>query len=256
MATGSLIPPAAAETISTNFFDSALKHNLADTMASMSSQQILVIAVSHSHLQRKPPKRIFISEHLDLIQKKTGVYTSKPHFITSRLPLCSGGMRSGWYREWRCCRAHIYTICSVASSGNMSIAWDGFLSPQGLWRHAAAAHHSWAEYRKRLIFEVQARHSVPLQPLEKRRLAGNFMQDLLHSYPSRNTLRPGECTMRQIVACAVCAYKDWIDDFYPCYLWKETPSEDPGSAEHEADDVFGDGSGDDDPGTYKGPQCS
>ena len=30
--------------------------------------------------------------------------------------------------------------------------------------------------------------------------------------------------MRQIVACAVCAIKDWIDDFYPCYMWKELPA--------------------------------
>ena len=30
--------------------------------------------------------------------------------------------------------------------------------------------------------------------------------------------------MRQIVACAVCAIKDWIDDFYPCYMWKDPPA--------------------------------
>ena len=29
--------------------------------------------------------------------------------------------------------------------------------------------------------------------------------------------------MRQIVACAVCVVKDWIDDFYPCYMFKECP---------------------------------
>ena len=29
--------------------------------------------------------------------------------------------------------------------------------------------------------------------------------------------------MRQIVACAVCAVKDWIEDFYPCYMFKEFP---------------------------------
>ena len=88
--------------------------------------------------------------------------------------------------------------------------------------------------------EVQQRESVPLQPIEKRRLAGNFMHDLLHSYPARNTYQPGKCTMRQIVACAVCAYKDWIDDFYPCYPWKEAPlSEDVGATEHADDDDTG-----------------
>ena len=73
---------------------------------------------------------------------------------------------------------------------------DGFVTTRGLWTHAAAQHHSWLEYRKRLIFEVQQCNTVPLQPIEKRRLAGNFYQDLLHSQPARNTLRPGQCTMR------------------------------------------------------------
>ena len=85
---------------------------------------------------------------------------------------------------------------------------DGFVTMKNLWKHAEQKHHSWAEYRKRLIFEVQQQASIPLQPVEKRRLAGNFMQDMLYSYPARNTLRPGELTMRQIVACSVCAIKD------------------------------------------------
>ena len=29
--------------------------------------------------------------------------------------------------------------------------------------------------------------------------------------------------MRQVVACAICSIKDWIDDFYPRYVWKEAP---------------------------------
>ena len=112
----------------------------------------------------------------------------------------------------------------------------GFLAPKDLWAHAAKEHHSWAEARKRLIFEVQQRTAVPLQPREKRRLANNFMHDLLYSHPGRNTVRPGECTMRQIVACAVCAVKDWIDDFYPVYMWKGAPSSaQPGATEHDDD---------------------
>ena len=43
--------------------------------------------------------------------------------------------------------------------------------------------------------------------------------------------------MRQIVACAVCAVKDWIDDFYPCYMWKDPPaSASAGASEHDDDD--------------------
>ena len=112
----------------------------------------------------------------------------------------------------------------------------GFLSPKDLWAHAAKEHHSWAEVRKRLIFEGHERTSVPLQPIEKRRLDSNFMHDLLYSYPGRNAVRPDAYTMRQIVACAVCAIKDWIDDFYPCYMWKDPPaSASVGPSEHDDD---------------------
>ena len=62
------------------------------------------------------------------------------------------------------------------------------------------------------------------------------MHDLLYSYPGRNTVRQDECTMRQIVACAVCGIKDWIDYFYPCYMWKDPPaSAGVGASEHDGD---------------------
>ena len=98
---------------------------------------------------------------------------------------------------------------------------QGFLDNKGLWKHAAAEHHSWAEYRNRLIYEVGRRVNVPLQPVENRRLVVNFMHDLLYSHPGRDTLKPGCYTMRQVAACAVCAGKGWLENFYPCYLFKE-----------------------------------
>ena len=70
MAPDSLMPAAAAEVIATTFFDFVVKDSLANTMQEMSSEQIQVIAVFLNHLLRKPPKRIHISERLDLIQKK------------------------------------------------------------------------------------------------------------------------------------------------------------------------------------------
>lgn len=50
------------------------------------------------------------------------------------------------------------------------------------------------------------------------------MQDMLYSRPGRNTVQPGQVVMRQIVACATCAVEEWIDDFHPCYRWKDAPS--------------------------------
>ena len=114
---------------------------------------------------------------------------------------------------------------------------------EDLWKHASAQHYSWAEYRKRLIFEVQQCKTVPLQPIEKRRLAGNFYRDLLYSRPARGTLRDSDVTMRQVVACSTCTIKDWIDDFYPCYVWKEAP---PDVAAGAAEDDEQDDEADDD----------
>ena len=111
---------------------------------------------------------------------------------------------------------------------------QGFLETKGLWKHAAAEHHSWAECRQRLIYEVGRRVSVPLQPVQKRRLVGNIMHVLLYSHPGRDTLKPGCYTMRQVAACAVCAGKGWLEDFYPCYLFNEySASSNHGEAQDE-----------------------
>ena len=35
----------------------------------------------------------------------------------------------------------------------------------------------------------------------------------------------------------MCAVKDWADDFYPCYMWKDPPaSASAGASEHDGDD--------------------
>ena len=31
--------------------------------------------------------------------------------------------------------------------------------------------------------------------------------------------------MRQLVRCATCARVDWIDEFVPCYLFKDCPED-------------------------------
>ena len=231
MAPNGLMPTAAADHIAQTFFDFVVKHNLTDTMVSMSAQQIQVIAIFLSHLQRKPPKRVHISERLYLIQQKPS-YTPAEEIASPEIPhfVCLQSETDGASEHTHPPRPTVQApvICQLCGAG--------FLSPKDLWAHAAKEHHSWAEARKRLIFEVQQRISVPLQPIEKRRLASNFMHDLLYSYPGRNTVRRDKCTMRQIVACAVCAIKDWIDDFYPCYMWKDPPvSAGVGASEHDRD---------------------
>jgi hypothetical protein len=219
MAPSSLIPIATADLLAQTFFDFVLKHNLAHTMVAMSAQQIQTIAIFLSHLQQKPAKRVHISERLDLIQQKPSYTPAEeiaspeiPHFV--RLQSEADGAAEHAHLARPTMQAPV--ICQLCGTG--------VLTPKDLWAHAAKEHHSWLEARKRLIFEVQQRASVPLRPIEKRRHASNFMHDLLYSYPGRNTVRRDGCTMRQIVACSVCAIKDWIDGFYPCYMWKDPPA--------------------------------
>jgi len=167
-----LMPAAAAKVIATAFFDFVLKYSLADTMQEMTSEQIQVTALFLNHLLQKPAKRIHLSERLDLLQRKPTYIPADavaspqvPHFVKTAaangLPMLQAPF-----------------VCQLCG--------DGFVTMAGLWKHIAAQHHSWSEYRKRLIFETQQQPTVPLQPIEKRRLAGNFYQDLLYSRPARN----------------------------------------------------------------------
>ena len=147
-------------------------------------------------------ERLMVTERFDLVRSKPS-YTpaalvsspEEPHFV--KIADGSAGA-SEHASEAAVMQAPV--ICQLCG--------QGFVHEAGLWKHAAAEHHSWGEYRKRLIYEIQRRQSIPLQPVEKRRLVGNFMHYLLRSHPSRNTLKPESCTMRQLVACAVCVWKD------------------------------------------------
>ena len=231
MAQDSLMPAAAADAIARTFFEFVFKHNLANHISTMTSEQIQVIALFLSHLLRKPAKRVHISERLDLVRQK--------HFYTPADAISSPQV------------PHFVKVSNIAPGATQCVSptmqapficqlcGDGFINTTELWKHAEKEHHSWSEYRKRLIFEVQQCQTIPLQPIEKRRLASNFYQDLLHSYPGRNTIRSNQCTMRQIVACTVCAIKDWIDDFYPCFVWKDAPlAVTAGAAEHGDEEDF------------------
>ena len=203
------MPPEAAKVIANAFFDFALKNALFHVMQELSSEQILVTALFPSNLLQKPPKRIYLSKRFDLLQVKPADVPSEavsspslPRFVKVAAEHGPPTLQAPF-------------ICEPCG--------DGFVTMAVLWKHAGAQHHSWSEYRKRLIFEVQQCKTVPLQPIEKRRLAGNFYRDLLYSRSARNTLREDRVTVRQVVACATCAIKDWIDDFYPCYVWKKAP---------------------------------
>ncbi len=227
----SLLPASAATTIANVFFDFVNRYSLADLMGDMTSEQIQVIALFSNHLLQKPPARIHLSERSDLLQRKVAYIPSEavqspdvPHFVKVAAASDPPKLQAPF-------------VCQLCG--------DGFVTTQALWKHASAQHHSWAEYRKRLIFEIQRCDSVPLKPIEKRRLAGNFYHDMLYSRPARGTLKDDRVTPRHIVACTICAIKAWIEDFYPCYVWKEVPPDIiAGATEHDI--VDGEDLGEDD----------
>ena len=132
-----LMPTAAADVIAQTFFDFAVKHNLADTVASMSAQQIQVIALFLNHLQRKPPKRVHISERLNLFRQKPSYTPAEeialpgvPHF--ARLQSETDGGAEHTHPSRLTVQAPV--ICQLCGAG--------FLSPRDLWAHAAKEHNS------------------------------------------------------------------------------------------------------------------
>ena len=207
----------AARLIATSFLEFVQQHRLHEIVCGFSERQLHVIAVFHAQLKLRPPRRVEISERLHLIEQKP-LYVasasvpspSPPHFAKVADDNSATAERAVIQAP---------VICQLCG--------DGFVSQQALWQHCSKAHSSWCEYRKRLIYEIQQRVSVPLRPVEKRRLAGNYMEDLCYSRPARGTYHEGTASscMRQIVACVVCAEKDFIDEYYPCYLWKEAPAD-------------------------------
>ena len=99
----------------------------------------------------------------------------------------------------------------------------GFVDAPALWRRSEAEHCSWAEARKRILWEVDSLHCLPLTPSWKRRLLQNFSQALTVSQPGRGHYGRDKACMRQRAGCATCARVVWIEDAMPCYLFRECP---------------------------------
>ena len=60
-------------------------------------------------------------------------------------------------------------------------------------------------------------------PAWKRRILANFTAALTYSKPGHGHYGRTKVCMRQLVGCVTCARVDWIDEFVPCYLFKDCP---------------------------------
>ena len=87
MASKSLLPTQTADAIAVDFFEFVQLYELTDAMTSMSSRQIQVLALFVGHLLRQPPKRLHISERLDLLRKKSP-YVPADMIESPQVPQC------------------------------------------------------------------------------------------------------------------------------------------------------------------------
>ena len=164
--TSSLVPEALAKAMAEEFGKFINAFQLQERLTAMTTEQILVLALFHGHMRSRAKDRIAVTEHLDLVRTKPRYVPAAdvcspavPHFAK-----VAEGVAGASEHAPEAAVMQAPVICQLCG--------QGFLDNKGLWKHAAAEHHSWAEYRKRLIYEVGRRVNVPLQPVEKRRLVG------------------------------------------------------------------------------------
>ena len=101
------------------------------------------------------------------------------------------------------------------------VCGKGFIDPPALWRHCDAEHHSWAEAVKRILWEADKLED--LLSAWKKMIIANFTAALTYSRPGHGHYGRTKVCMRKLVGCVTCARVDWIDEFVPCYLFKDCP---------------------------------
>ena len=101
----------------------------------------------------------------------------------------------------------------------------GFSGFDTFTHHCRRIHKSCAEYRKRTIYKAREAGMQPLLPWLKRQMAQSFQFFRFFCAPGS----PNEwmsktrehAVPRREEACAVCACKDWINNRFEAYLFKE-----------------------------------
>jgi hypothetical protein len=107
------------------------------------------------------------------------------------------------------------------------ICGEGFTHNGAFFQHCSDAHGGYAEYRKRLLWRAQQDGFKPLLPWVKRHILQSATFHLTFSVPGSCSLHWNHpeaiavARARCEVACVVCARKDWLENRYRVYLWRE-----------------------------------
>ena len=114
---------------------------LQERLTAMTTEQILVLALFHGHMRSRAMGRIVVTERLDLVRTKPRYVPAAdvcspavPHFAK-----VAEGVAGASEHASEAAVMQAPMICQLCG--------QGFLDNKGLWKHAAAEHHSWAEYR-------------------------------------------------------------------------------------------------------------
>jgi hypothetical protein len=231
----------AAKGMANRFCKFVRTHNLSQQLGDMPAGQILALVILHSRLTWQKGKPVRLHEHDYLwIPKAPYVPSGKieslhvPHFVKQIEKSATQRILPEMQAPVQCC------LCGKK-----------FVDMQALWKHCDCEHHSWAEARKRVLWEAEKLHALPALPTDKRRLLQNLTQRLTYSQPAGKSLGRNKVCMRQRVACGVCALVTWIENAFPCFLFQEwtevapapeTTEEETEDCDSEANDSEDDGS--------------
>ena len=122
------------------------------------------------------------------------------------------------------------TVAKLPVASPPVMCWlcrEGFTHTGALVTHCKEKHGDYPEYRKRLLWMAQQEGLKPLLPWVKRHIVQSASFFLTYSVPSTMCFgwrNPDSLTLakpRCEVGCVVCACKDWLENRFPVYLWKE-----------------------------------
>ena len=147
-----------------SFFRFAEQEHLQQHLSRMSAGQIVVLCIFQSRLSWQKGKPIELHDR-DQHWIPKPVYTpasavnapSPPRFVQQLQADATERCRPQIQPPRVCC------LCG-----------KGFIDARALWKHYEAEHHSWAEARKRMLWEAEKLESIPLLPSGKRRIIQDF----------------------------------------------------------------------------------
>ena len=228
-----LLSEAAAKDMAAKLEKFILTYRLVDHISHMTPGHLLALCIFLSRLSWQPGAPIQLSAN-DTYTIPKPTYTPASHVdINVPSPPFFAQQFKASVTEHR--RPHIQPpqVCPLCGKGFVSMdAWHD---------HCRDEHCGLVEARKRLFYEAEQLDAIPCAAEIKRRFVQNFAFGPTHSRPVQGHFGTDKACQRQLVACAVCALVDWIDDMYPCYLFKDCPE----TLKHVQDDLLEDAESED-----------